>query len=102
MGLWYVESWRVPKANVKEHEIIFKKWVQHQATLLSNEFKYFNTRFGPGISRVAMTKFESFTEFDQAFQLLSNDDLNIKLRDEWYLTVEQGTWMGDFWIDVEI
>ena len=102
MGLWYVESWGVPKAKVKDHEIIFKKWVKRQATLLNNEFKYFRKRFGPGITRVAMTKFESFTEFDEAFQLLSNDEMNIKLRDEWYLNVEQGTWKGEFWLDIEI
>lgn len=102
MGLWYVESWGVPAANVEEHEKRFKKWAQYQATLLDNEMKYFRKRFGPGITRVVMTRFESFTEFDEVFNLLNNDEMNIKLRDEWRLMRVEGTWKGEFWLDLEI
>jgi PleD family two-component response regulator len=102
MGLWYVESWGVPSANIKEHEKRFKKWAQYQATLVDNEIKYFRKRFGPGSTRVVMTRFESFTEFDEVFQLLNNDEMNIKLRDEWRLMRAEGTWKGEFWLDIEL
>jgi hypothetical protein len=101
MGLWYVESWRILRINVEEHERRFKKWAKYQASILPNEIKYFRKRFGPGITRVVMTRFDSFTEFDEAFQLLNKDEMNIKLRDEWRLMLEEGTWKGEFWIDIE-
>jgi len=49
-----------------------------------------------------MTRFESFTEFDEAFNLLNSDEMNIKLRDEWRLMRVEGTWKGEFWLDLKI
>ena len=102
MGLWYVESWVVSSGKGKEHEKRFKKWAKHQATLLDNEMKYFRKRFGPGSTRVVMTRFDNFSDFEEAFQLLNKDETNIKLRDEWSLMVSEGTWKGEFWLDLEL
>jgi predicted HNH restriction endonuclease len=102
MGLWYVESWTISKGDIEKHEEIFKKWVQHQSSLIEKEGMYFRRRFGPGGGRVVMTKFESFTDFDEAFEILNNDEKNIELRDEWASKINTESWKGEFWIDLEI